>query len=337
MLVLWLVSWALAGDRHDVTLEPGAEQVQVSKGDPPAGSVEIGALTAVHGKGCGAFGFLGDYENARTELRNAAHQARADYVRLDLATEPHLATQQCYDNRFTLMGVGYRLPTTATGAPASVVPPSAVPPANQAAPPPEAYDLAEQVYRALGRARPPGIEAWAADVRAVWYHQQAGRTSDLVVAAARAGGEMVGADKDLALILAAGFGPAPVAAPPVPAPVAPRAAPAPTPRPAPVPPSPADRLSLRLTTPMGVDGAEGSAALRTTLEATSPALASCFGGAAGTVTLALVLKKNGTTSELRTTSGPVGPAACVQQVVAGVITKPVAWPTKIELDVVLAP
>lgn len=130
---------------------------------------------------------------------------------MDIVKEPYLASQSCFVNEYVIRGVAFRLPKAppaAVAGPPTTPTPTTGPTAAStgAAPPIEAYALADQVYAVLGRTHPTALDAWAADVRAVWTRMSAGASPDLVVTAARAGAEKVGKDGDLATILAAGFG-----------------------------------------------------------------------------------------------------------------------------------
>jgi hypothetical protein len=84
-----------------------AKNVQIRKSDPPSGYVEVAPISASHGGGCGGFGELGTYEGALAMLKNTAAELRADYVRLDVATEPYMAPG-CRVNEYVLRGVAFR-------------------------------------------------------------------------------------------------------------------------------------------------------------------------------------------------------------------------------------
>jgi len=86
----------------------GSETVQVRKGDPPDGYIEVGAISATNGNGCGGFGARGTHEGAMAELKNQAVRMKADYVRLDIAVEPHDVPGGCFDNDYVLRGVAFR-------------------------------------------------------------------------------------------------------------------------------------------------------------------------------------------------------------------------------------
>lgn len=88
-------------------LSAGAQEVVIRKVDPPVACEEVGPIQGIHGRGCGLYGKRGSYEGAYTALRNLAVQRRADYVRLDSESEPHLEGQ-CFVNRFVLRGVAFR-------------------------------------------------------------------------------------------------------------------------------------------------------------------------------------------------------------------------------------
>jgi hypothetical protein len=114
LLCLALGSSACGGAA--ATLVPGAERVVVHKGDAPADAVEVGPVEATDGNGCGAFGTRGTYAGAYIQMRNAAYQLGANFVRIDSIEQPHMDPNpraSCFHNEFTLLGVAFKLPGSA--------------------------------------------------------------------------------------------------------------------------------------------------------------------------------------------------------------------------------
>lgn len=86
-----------------------AAEVTIAKSDPPPVATDLGPLEAVHGYNCGAYGREGTFEGAMIMLRNAAAARGANYVMLVATISPHLITTYCFDNRFVLQGIAYRI------------------------------------------------------------------------------------------------------------------------------------------------------------------------------------------------------------------------------------
>lgn len=109
---------------------PGAETIEVAKGDPPREAENLGPVEAVNGHGCGLYGAKGSYEGAQAELREQAAQRGGDYVQVVKATEPHVEGG-CYDVRFILRGVVFRVkPAPAGAAVAAASPEVCAPPCS---------------------------------------------------------------------------------------------------------------------------------------------------------------------------------------------------------------
>lgn len=85
-----------------------ATEVRVGTLEPGYSFEELGPISATHGRGCGLYGYQGSYEGAYELLRQRAASMGADYVRILRMTEPHLASANCYDNRYTIAGTAYR-------------------------------------------------------------------------------------------------------------------------------------------------------------------------------------------------------------------------------------
>lgn len=94
-----------------------ARMVEVRKGDPPPGAMELGTIEVQNGGGCGGFGAKGTFEGAVAELRNNALARGADYVMLVSQTEPH-SEANCFVDGFVLRGIAYRQAPRGTDVPA---------------------------------------------------------------------------------------------------------------------------------------------------------------------------------------------------------------------------
>lgn len=99
----------LAGCATPPRLNEGAEQVQISKSDPPSGSVYVTEISGRDGQGCGGFGYKGSFANAVIVLRNEAQKVGADFVQIMATDKPNLE-YGCYDNNFQIDGTAYRTP-----------------------------------------------------------------------------------------------------------------------------------------------------------------------------------------------------------------------------------
>jgi hypothetical protein len=80
------------------------------KGDPPDGAQEVGPITASDGEGCGGFGEPGTYKRALILLKNRAAHMGGNYVQIMTIDAPH-SENGCFDDRFTIRGMVYRLRT----------------------------------------------------------------------------------------------------------------------------------------------------------------------------------------------------------------------------------
>jgi hypothetical protein len=106
LLVAWVLS-ACSGVADLPVAAPHAREVEISKSDPPPGSVEIGPIEATHGSDCGAFTTTvttGTLEGAMLLLRNEAVRRGANYVTLLSAGREH-----CQD--LTVRGIAYQIPS----------------------------------------------------------------------------------------------------------------------------------------------------------------------------------------------------------------------------------
>ena len=88
-------------------LSPAAQNVQVTKAEPPPGFVEVGPIEAVSGGGCGMYGSRGTYEDAYNILRNKAAEMGANHVRMDAQEPPHYEGG-CQNQAFVIRGVAFR-------------------------------------------------------------------------------------------------------------------------------------------------------------------------------------------------------------------------------------
>lgn len=90
-----------------VTLLPEADRITVGKGDPLDNYNQIGPVSGYDGDGCGAFGYLGTYERAVTDLKNKAFQIGTNYVQIITITEPHFVPG-CFDNVYKISWTAYK-------------------------------------------------------------------------------------------------------------------------------------------------------------------------------------------------------------------------------------
>jgi hypothetical protein len=81
-------------------------QVDVRLSLPPPGARSIGAIEAVHGRGCGSYGRAGTMEGALANLKTEAARRGANYVHVTRSIPPHLSGV-CFDQRFQLAGIAY--------------------------------------------------------------------------------------------------------------------------------------------------------------------------------------------------------------------------------------
>lgn len=104
-----LAMLAVAGCATPPHLNEGADRVQVSKSDPPPGSVYVTELSGNDGSGCGGFGYKGSFANAVIVLRNEAVKVGADFVQIMGRDTPSLE-YGCYDNNYQIDATAYRTP-----------------------------------------------------------------------------------------------------------------------------------------------------------------------------------------------------------------------------------
>ncbi len=114
---------------HEAPL-PNSSRIVVAKSDPPLGASELGSIEAVHGNGCNGYGLRGTFDGAMIILRNTAQLRGANYVMLISTLEPHQELG-CYDDRFMIRGLAYRLPTQTPAQPSPVAAPALSPAASQ--------------------------------------------------------------------------------------------------------------------------------------------------------------------------------------------------------------
>jgi hypothetical protein len=118
---------------------PEASRVTLSEQSPPAGYVEVRAVSAQSGKGCGLFAERGSREGAEQLLRQAAEKLGATYVRITGRREPG-PNHNCLEHEYHLSGVAYRPPL-----------PVAAPRKTAAAPPPLPRTLLDFEDGSLGK------------------------------------------------------------------------------------------------------------------------------------------------------------------------------------------
>lgn len=96
-----------------VSLQPGAERIQIGKNDPAPGYEYVGEVSGASGNGCGLFGSPGSFAESATDLRNQALSLGADYVQIMAQTKPGLqgsAETGCYRNTYRIDGTAYKAP-----------------------------------------------------------------------------------------------------------------------------------------------------------------------------------------------------------------------------------
>lgn len=112
MLATALVALILAGCGGRVQpMVPGAELVQIGKGDVTSGYQYMGEVTGVNGQGCGLYGYRGTYAGAVINLRNQAYAMGANYVQIMSQTQP-MPTYGCFVNEYIIEATAYRIPST---------------------------------------------------------------------------------------------------------------------------------------------------------------------------------------------------------------------------------
>ena len=123
---------------------PRASEVEVVKGDPPAGSIKLGVIEVVHGGGCGGSDTkgYGTFEGAMALLRNEAAVRNANYVSI-LTSQ---SADGCFAASFVIRGFAYWVDPT----PPTAVRPAAAP-ADDGCDPPcsPGYRCSKAVCRAV--------------------------------------------------------------------------------------------------------------------------------------------------------------------------------------------
>ena len=109
IVAILLAAAVLTGCAERPRLSEGADQVQIAKNDPPAGSTYVQEISAQDGEGCGGFGYKGTYANAVIRLRNEALRIGADFVQVIALDTPNLE-YGCYDNTYRIDATAYRTP-----------------------------------------------------------------------------------------------------------------------------------------------------------------------------------------------------------------------------------
>jgi hypothetical protein len=84
-----------------------SNEVEVGKGDPPAGFEQMQTLEVKHGSGCGLYGTKGNFDGAYAMLRNEGHKVGADYVQIMTVQEPY-SDGACAHQEYRMTGVAYR-------------------------------------------------------------------------------------------------------------------------------------------------------------------------------------------------------------------------------------
>jgi hypothetical protein len=84
-----------------------SNKVEVGKGDPPSGFVQMQTLEVQHGSGCGLYGTKGNFDGAYALLRDEGHKIGADYVQIMTVQEPY-SDGACAHQEYRMTGVAYR-------------------------------------------------------------------------------------------------------------------------------------------------------------------------------------------------------------------------------------
>jgi hypothetical protein len=107
-VVLLSLLLAIAGcGAPQMQLKSGASNVLVAKSDPGDNYEILGPVSGFDGKGCGAFGYMGSYERATTNLRNKTYDMGGNYAQIISLTEPHLRGD-CFDNQYVIRANAYK-------------------------------------------------------------------------------------------------------------------------------------------------------------------------------------------------------------------------------------
>jgi hypothetical protein len=113
----WLLALApLACGGKSPARAAEASRVTLSEQSPPAGYVEVRAVSVQSGKGCGIFAERGSREGAEQLLRQAAEKLGATFVRITHRREPR-PNHNCLEHEYQLDGVAYRLPAPVPASP----------------------------------------------------------------------------------------------------------------------------------------------------------------------------------------------------------------------------
>tara|TARA_B100000745_G_scaffold295830_1_gene240407 strand:- start:443 stop:952 length:510 start_codon:yes stop_codon:yes gene_type:complete len=104
--IILVASAAVGCSAPPVKMNAGASSVKVAKSDPPDNYLELGPVTAIDGKGCGAYGYRGTYDRTVVRLKNKTHGMNGDYVQIFSITEPHFRPG-CFDNMYKINGTAF--------------------------------------------------------------------------------------------------------------------------------------------------------------------------------------------------------------------------------------
>ena len=109
LVVLTIAASLLPGCARQppIQLTPEAMEVEVSKFDPADNYTQLGPITAQDGSGCGYYGRRGTHNQAINRLRVTAASMGADYVTILTITQPHLVSENCFANAYTINGMAY--------------------------------------------------------------------------------------------------------------------------------------------------------------------------------------------------------------------------------------
>jgi hypothetical protein len=89
-------------------LSPRAKAVQVLQADPPAGSTDLGGITAYDGIGCGPLSDDGTFDGAIAQIRREAAARGGNYVEM-IGIIPPRFKDGCQNHTFTIIGRVFRI------------------------------------------------------------------------------------------------------------------------------------------------------------------------------------------------------------------------------------
>lgn len=116
VFVLAIASTLVGCVASEVQVQPNSIAVQVGTNPPGENFVQLGAISAKHGGGCGLYGAQGNFEGAMNILQNKAAKRNADYVQILREQGEHM-TGICLDRAYVIDGIAYKKMALAEKAP----------------------------------------------------------------------------------------------------------------------------------------------------------------------------------------------------------------------------